>query len=165
MQAVYQKIFSLLYLDELLELVKQNFVELFKGLLPPNTPPSAFITPIQFEDRFVEIMDEVETTSKKRPIKQKKWEETEKAKDIIKVDKKKDKKKKDDPNGDGGDENKGGKSQEPAGSSESEVEKNRQKFIGMITEHAENDSYVSISKANGHGQKEGSQAGDTEGRG
>lgn len=136
--AVYQKIFSLLYLDELLELVKQSFVEIFKGLVPPGTPPSSVVTQVPFDEQFLAIFDKVETTSKKRPFVQKRWEETDKAKDIVKSDdgkkKKKDKKKKGDPNsGDGGDEqgdnkdDKKGAPQDP--SSGSEVDRKRQNFI------------------------------------
>lgn len=92
--AVYQKIFSLLYIDELLELVKQSFTELFKGLILPGNSPSSVVTQIPFEDQFNEIMEKVETTSKKRPIKQKTWSETTKAQDIVKSDKKEKKNKK-----------------------------------------------------------------------
>eukprot|EP00026_Physarum_polycephalum_P005169 Phypoly_transcript_05199.p1 GENE.Phypoly_transcript_05199~~Phypoly_transcript_05199.p1 ORF type:complete len:609 (+),score=172.80 Phypoly_transcript_05199:71-1897(+) len=135
--AVYQKIFTLLYIDELLELVKQRFCELFQTLIPPGTHPSNVVTTVNFDDEYNDILERVETTSKKRPIvKQKTFEQTSKGQDIIKgkddkpkKDKKKKKKKGDasDPDGDGEDEGeeKGDDAAEPG---ETEIERNRRLF-------------------------------------
>lgn len=125
----------MLYIDELLELVKQRFVELFLTLVPPNTPHSSVVLSVQFEDEFNDILERVETTTKKRSFKQRTFEETSRGKDIIKDPKKKDKKKdkkdkKDKKNGDGDDEDDeeaDGSPQEPG---ESEVEKKKKQFIG-----------------------------------
>lgn len=138
-QAVYQKIFTLLYIDELLELVKQRFCELFKALVPPGTHPSNVIASISFDDEYTEILERVESTTKKRPIKQRTFEETSKGQDIIKnpkeakKDKKKKNKKKKGDDGDGEDEGEGegdgkGEPQEPG---ETETERKRRQFIGL----------------------------------
>lgn len=139
LQAVYQKIFTLLYIDELLELVKQRFCELFQTLIPAGTHPSNVVTSVNFEDEYNDILERVETTTKKRPIKQKTFEETSKGQDIIKGkdDKKKDKKKKkkkgdaSDPNGDGEDEGDEKAAEDGKDPQDSEVERNKQKFIGL----------------------------------
>lgn len=156
--AVYQKIFTLLYIDELLDLVKQKFVELFISLVPPNTPPSSVVLSAQqFEDEYTNILERVETTNKKRSFKQRTFEETNKGKDIIKDPKQKDKEKKKkkkkkgaaDPDGDDDedDEETDSKAQEPG---ESEVDKKKRLFIarqlGQNSKTKEKEKEPSVAK-------------------
>lgn len=118
--------------------MKQKFVELFLSLVPANTPPSSVVLSVQqFEDEYNNILERVETTTKKRNFVQKTFDETRKGQDIIKDPKKKDKKKKNkkkggDADGDGEDDSDEEADSQPRGSGETDVDKNKRLFIGNI---------------------------------
>lgn len=75
---VYQKSLSLVYIEDLLAEAKKAFCEEFTAL---NCNAHSLVS-IPFEDQLSRILDEVETTSKKRSVVQKKFSETEKAKGV-----------------------------------------------------------------------------------
>jgi signal recognition particle receptor subunit alpha len=81
--AVYQRILSLLYIDELLEIVKKKFCELFKEVVPAGSPSAAPVA-IPFEGHFSQILNEVESTSKRRPVAQKTFAQTDKGQAVRK---------------------------------------------------------------------------------
>ena len=125
------------------------------------------VTTVNFDDEYNNILERVETTTKKRPAKMKTFEETSRGQDIIKgkddkskKDKKKKKKKGDDsdPNGDGedeGDEKVGDSKEGPQEPGESEIERNRRLFFGMKPPYLHSNYLANypIAKKMGSGRK------------
>ncbi|KAN0022899.1 hypothetical protein ACTFIU_005640 [Dictyostelium citrinum] len=81
---VYQKIFTLLYIEELLTTVKKRFIKMYKDLLLKLKESSDFIIVDKFQEfNFEVILEEVETRSKLQQTSistPKKYEDTDKGK-------------------------------------------------------------------------------------
>eukprot|EP01103_Thecamoeba_quadrilineata_P013220 TRINITY_DN3600_c0_g1_i1.p1 TRINITY_DN3600_c0_g1~~TRINITY_DN3600_c0_g1_i1.p1 ORF type:complete len:636 (+),score=152.31 TRINITY_DN3600_c0_g1_i1:25-1908(+) len=90
--AVYQRLLQMFYIDKLLELVKDRFLEIFK-----NLPPHKRDLPLDdkyFLPRYQEIISEIMQTKNRSQNVPRTFEETQKGSEISKSKKKKNKKKK-----------------------------------------------------------------------
>ncbi len=81
---MYQKILQLLYIDELLQLVKEKFISLFgEALKAAKTPALKGPEPYPFTKHFNRIHDDCELRSREKKVKpqvQRTFEQTKKGK-------------------------------------------------------------------------------------
>jgi len=84
LQVVYQKILQLLYIDELLQLVKEKFISLFgEALKAAKTPALQGAEPYPFTKHFNRIHDDCELRSREKKVKpqvQRSFQQTKKGK-------------------------------------------------------------------------------------